>query len=146
MLTIDTRTPAPRCIGGGLDDAAPTPRPGARRTPITAARPPRRRPTTTAPAAPELPLEAAEVPEAVAILAPLVPGSAGLPLVRLARMVAAKLAGHGAHCAATFNPPRGSLTVDEVRTRCRALLDALAPVERQAALALVTHDMREASR
>lgn len=147
MLTINTHTPAPRPIGGGLDDPTPTPtpRPRARRT-STASSSPRRRPATAPSTAPQLPLMVAEVADAVAILAPLVPASAGLPLVRLARMVAAKLANHGAHCAAALNPPRGSLTVDEVRARCRALLDCLPPVERHAALALVTHDVRAATR
>ena len=146
MLTITTQTPTPRPIGGGLDEPTPTPLPRARHTPTASRAPHRRTGPSSPPAAPELPLGAAEVAEAVAILAPLVPGSTGLPLARLAHMVTAKLASHGAHCAAAFNPPRGSLTVDEVRTRCRALLDALSPAERQAALALVTHDTRESIR
>ena len=145
MLTINTQTPAPRRIGGGLDDPAPTPRTQARRTPATSSSP-RRRPATAPSTAPRLPLPAAEVAEAVAILAPLVPASAGLPLVRLAHMVAAKLANHGAHCAAAVNPPRGSLAVDEARARCRAILDTFGPVERHAVLALLTHDVRAATR
>lgn len=97
-------------------------------------------------AATPLPLAQAEAAEAVAILAPLVPSSAGLPLVRLARLAAAKLAGHGADCAAAINPPRGSLTIDDVRTRRRALFDALTVAERPAALALVTLDVQETLR
>ncbi|MEZ5412060.1 MAG: hypothetical protein R2761_28750 [Acidimicrobiales bacterium] len=142
MLTINTQTPAPRRIGGGLDDPTPTPRTQARRTPATSSSP-RRRPATAPSTAPQLPLPAAEVAEAVAILAPLVPASAGLPRVRLAHVVAAKLANH---CAAAVNPPRESLAVDEARARCRAILDAFGPVERHAVLALLTHDVRAVSR
>jgi len=196
-LVIDTRAPAPRKIGGGLDDPEPTPttsRRVARRHPTTTHplhtrrkdtaptandRPPAGHPapaptveadtqnghdnqdvtghrTTPAPACPAIVDAPAdrltgrpETDEAAAVravLATLVPVGATVPTLRLAEMVAAKLACHGAHCAAALNPPRGSLTVDEARARCRAILDAFDPVERHAVLALVTHDVRAATR
>lgn len=197
-LVIDTRAPAPRKIGGGLDDPEPTPttsrRPATRRhpttthprhtrrsatAPVTSDRPPAGHPapaptveadtdaghenqdvtghrTTPAPAHPaniDAPADRvtghSEADEAAAVrvvLAALVPVGAAVPTLRLAEMVAAKLANHGAHCAAAVNPARGSLTVDEARARCRAILGAFGPVERHAVLALLTHDVRAATR
>lgn len=196
-LVIDTRAPAPRKIGGGLDDPEPTPttsRRTTRRHPTTT-HPRRSRRTDTAPAADTRPPtghpalasqveadtdsghdskdvtghrttpapapladfdapadrvtghpEADEAAALRAILATLVPAGETVPTLRLAEMVATKLAHHGAHCAVALNPPRGSLNLDEVRARCRALLDSLPPVERHAVLALLTHDVRAGTR
>ena len=55
----------------------------------------------------------------------------------LVRLVAAKLDGHGAHCAALINPPRGSLSPECVWTRCTALLSALCPAEGRIVVALL---------
>ena len=192
MLTITTRTPAPRRIGGGLDDPTPRPQqsrrgrlpvPGRERRPAASPERPTRRPTRTRPdrlpdlapakrpaanpptAVRQLPDEgppsvdlAAVVPTAGdpaaadelaavrAELAALVPVGDSVGALRLVRMVAAKLAGHGAHSALAINPPRGSLTLDEARARCRAVLDSLRPLERHAVLSLLTVDVREATR
>jgi hypothetical protein len=64
-----------------------------------------------------------------AALAALVPVGDGVPVVELVRLVAAKLDGHGAHCAVLLNPPRGSLSPECVRVRCASLLLALDPAE-----------------
>lgn len=196
MLTINTRPPAARRIGGGLDDPQPpTPRshrgrlptPGRERHPSPApVRPVKRqastrrakRADTASPAkqvTPSPPPETTPLPAPAAAislvaatdvelklddgqavadelavvraeLAALVPAGDGVTTVRLARMVVTKLAGHGAHCALAINPPRGSLTIDDARTRCLAALDALRPVERHAVLSLITADIREATR
>ena len=187
-LVIDTRAPAPRKVGGGLDDPTSTHRPAgtarAEAGQATRTRPTRRRTPTarrtqpferaynapghddrTQPGHPEpappVDREAAPAPAvgvlsdqaAVedlatihAALAALVPAGHTLTTPRLVQMVTAKLASHGPHCAANLNPPRGSLTVDEARAQCRAILDAFDPVERHAVLALVTHDVRAATR
>ncbi len=200
MLTINTRTPAPRRIGGGLDDPQPPaprshrgrlPTPGRERRPSPGPVRPAKRPTNTRPAKrsdtaspakqaaaiptpeatappPQPAVDASTVPPTIttgvdlgldegqavadelafvrAELAALVPAGDSVTTVRLARMVAAKLAGHGAHCALAINPSRGSLTIDEARARCLAALDALRPVERHAVLSLLTADVREATR
>lgn len=199
MLTITTRPPALRRIGGGLDDPqSPTPRshrgrlptPGRERRPSPApVRPAKRQASTRRAkradtASPAKQVTASPTPEAAtwpppaldvgasspsaatgvdlvfddgksvadelsvvrAELAALVPAGDSVTTVRLARMVATKLAGHGAHCALAINPPRGSLTIDDARARCLAALDALRPVERDAVLSLLTADVREATR
>lgn len=192
-LVIDTRVPAPRKIGGGLDDPAPTttigrrrihrPPPTDRTSPGPATRPSGVRPPPghrtaagaaqadtgaghddqTPPGHPEPappstrsadPASTATpagqaVDELAAVrdaLGELVPVGGTVTTARLVQMVAVKLSSHGPHCAAAINPPRGSLTVDEARGRCRAVLDALDPVERHAVLALLTHDIRAATR
>lgn len=199
MLTITTRPPVPRRIGGGLDDPQPPaprshrgrlPTPGRERRPSPApVRPAKRQASTrrvkradTASPAKQVkpsptPAAATSLPPAVDVrasspsvaigvdlvldegqavvdelavvraeLAALVPAGDSVTTVRLARMVATKLAGHGAHCALAVNPPRGSLTIDEARARCLAALEALRPVERHAVLSLVTADVREVTR
>lgn len=188
---IDTRAPAPRKVGGGLDDPEPTttsrPRrrrtdpnrtpttgthrtstqpPAGHRTPAATAEadtrtghddrtptghaqpaPPATRPAGPAPTTGAVTGAAAEEVTAVrAALAALVPVGESVSTLRLVQMVAAKLSGHGIGCAAAWHPPRGSLTLDDARARCRAVLDAFDPVERHALLALVTHDVRAATR
>ena len=132
-LVIDTRPPAVRRVGGGLDD--PTPDSGAPARPVLAPVP-----------EPVLEYDGVDELEAVrAALAAIVPAApAGDVVLDLVRHVANKLAGHGAHCTAARHPPAGSLTLDEVRARCLALLDTLRPVERQAVLALLAADLDEA--
>lgn len=199
MLTITTRPPAARRIGGGLDDPQPpTPRshrgrlptPGRERRPSPApVRPAKRQASTrrakradTASPAKQVtpgptPEPATSPPPALAVSAAspaaatgvdlvlddrqgvadelalvraeldaLVPAGDSVTTIRLARMVATKLAGHGAHCALAVNPPRGSLTIDEARARCLAALDSLRPVERHAVLSLITAEVREVTR
>lgn len=190
---IDTRAPAPRKIGGGLDDPEPTTTHGRRRThrpdrttpdQASATRTPGNRtptgyraPAGTAqadtstghndrtppghprpapppippaePAPPTDPAAGHQVDELAAVratLGRLVPVGDTVSTIRLVQMLAAKLTSHGPHCAAAINPPRGSVTVDEARDRCRAVLDALDPIERHAVLALLTHDVRAATR
>ena len=190
---IDTRAPAPRKIGGGLDDPEPTTTHGRHRIhrpdrippgPASSTRPPGNRTPTghgpsagavqadtgtghgdrtppCQPAPPLLPIRPAEpasaidtltgqaVDELAAVrvtLGALVPVGDTVSTLRLVQMVAAKLASHGPQCAAVINPPRGSITVDEARARCRAVLDVFDPVERHAVLSLLTHDVRAASR
>lgn len=191
MLTINTHTPAPRRIGGGLDDPNPRPpqgrrgrlpTPGRERRPAPAPAPKRpshnrperlpeltpvrrpladrvpageppgdyRPPTVELPVVLPSPATASAAAEELAAvraeLAALVPVGDGVGALRLVRMVAAKLAGHGAHCALAINPPRGSLTLDEARARCRAVLDSLRPVERRAVLSLLVADEEEVTR
>lgn len=193
MLTITTHTPAPRRIGGGLDDPNPRspqgrrgrlPTPGRERRPAPAPERAPRRPTHNRPERlPELtpvrrphadrvsageppgdyrppnvelpvvlpslaiaPAAADELAAVRAELAALVPVGESVGALRLVGMVAAKLAGHGAHCALAINPPRGSLTLDEARARCRAVLDSLRPVERRAVISLLAADEEEVTR
>lgn len=126
-LVIDTRPPAERRVGGGLDD--PTPDSGAPARPVLA---------------PVLEYDGVDELEAVrAALAAIVPAAPAGDVLDLVRHVANKLAGHGAHCTVALHPPAGSLTLDEVRARCLALLDTLRPAERQAVLALLAADLDE---
>lgn len=76
-------------------------------------------------------------------LAAIVPAAPAGDVHDLVCHVANKLAGHGAYCTVALHPPVGSLTLDEVRARCLALLDTLRPVERQAVLALLAADLDE---
>jgi hypothetical protein len=161
-LVVDTRAPAPRRVGGGLDDPdelSEIRRRRNRRTTtqpavsdhLTPPRPPAITPHEAQPEEPEtIELQRSSVVGSDELglvrqaLASVVPASSSSSLVDLVRLVAAKLEGHGAHCAAVVNPPRGSLSPEEVRVRCSALLLALAPVERHAVLGLLAglDDMR----
>lgn len=125
-LMIDTRPPAVRRVGGGLDSPAPG---GAPSRPTLAV-------LEVAPAV--------ELLEAVRdALAGIVPAAPTDDVVSLVRHVANKLAGHGVHCTVALHPPAGSLTLDEVRARCGELLATLRPVERRAVLAVLAADLDE---
>lgn len=72
-----------------------------------------------------------------ASLAALVPGAPSGDVHGLVRHVANKLEGHR-DCHRLIWPPAGSLTLDDVRARCSALLSTLRPVERRAVLSILT--------
>jgi hypothetical protein len=165
MLVIDTRAPAPRRVGGGLDSPHPSAETGRHR-----GRRPRRAPGTDRPAPPakvtgrgtaeRLPavlqsnvVEVTKEPDTMSCelhlvrtaLAALLPVSDDVPPLVLVQLLATKLDGHGAHCAVALNPPRGSLSPDYVRARCISLLLALDPAERRIVVALLAATVEGAS-